>query len=374
MPDFWNPHKIDTVIQYGTMASRSLRDERICEMTLAAFTRKTPKVKKVVSEEKTMCGAFVDVVRKWLEDTDSGNYLLKVDDDCIPCHDFWVNLHIDGNVIRLLNSCNDIVVSLLRVPWMSEKDRFDTTGVIANRHVWSMFVEWSKNIFKKYSNIDDNTTRFFAKFLNERKVERHYTMRSLIQLRPHSGTVLDGLNNEKFSRDFNYTSKNPYLDVIRSYLTETRTMSDFYQVSICGACIAALLNYSGRMTSDSPSLYIVTNIASEADRNNLSEVIHSALNKVFSVDVLVNITATGRPNAGGYDMAVLSGMDNYEDYVGAICNCFCDGLLDGAPVVLFAKTVGGMSFIEDMEMLGATIWYNTSREMIAGLRRKVFGL
>jgi hypothetical protein len=33
-----------------------------------------------------------------------------------------------------------------------------------------------------------------------------------------------------------------------------------------------------------------------------------------------------------------------------------------------------MSFIEDMEMLGAKMWYNTSREMIAGLRRKVLGL
>jgi hypothetical protein len=374
MAGFWNPHRIDTVVQYGTKASRTAKDERICEMTLAAFTRKTPIVKKVVTEAKTMCSAFVDVITRWLDDEGSGNYLLKVDDDCIPCNDFWINLHLDDNVIRLLNSYNDIVVSLLRVPWMSEKERFDTTGVIANRHLWSMFVEWSKNELSKYNSVDDNTTRFFAKFLNNCKIERRYTNRSLIQIRPHAGSVLDGLNKEKFSRDFNYNNKNPYLDVIRSYITEIRTMSDFYQVSICGACIAALLNYSGRMTSDSPSLYIVTNINTEADRNKMADVIQSAVKKVFSVDLSVNITGTGRPNAGGYDMAILSGMDNYENYVGTICNCFADGLFDGAPIVLFAKTVGGMSFIEDMEMLGATIWYNTSREMIAGLRRKVFGL
>jgi hypothetical protein len=341
---------------------------------VSAFSRKTPKVKKVVSEAKTLCAAFVDVVKRWLDDEGSGNYLLKVDDDCIPCNEFWVNLHLDENVIRLLNSNNDVVVSLLRVPWMPEKDRFDTTGVIANRHVWSVFVEWSKSVLSKYNSIDDNTTRFFAKFLNDCKVERHYTNRSLIQLRPHSGTVLDGLNNEKFSRDFNYNNKNPYLDVIRSHITEIRTMSDFYQVSICGACIAALLNYSGRMTSDDPSLYVVTNINTEPDRNKMADIIQSALMKIFSVDFSVNINAIGRPNAGGYDMAIISGLDTYENHVDVICNCFADGLFDGAPVVLIARTVGGISFIEDMEMIGATIWYNTSREMIGGLRRKVFGL
>jgi hypothetical protein len=374
MPDFWNPYKIDTIIQYGTMAARSLRDERICEMTVSAFSRKTPKVKKVVSEAKTLCAAFVDVVKRWLDDEGSGNYLLKVDDDCIPCNDFWVNLHLEDSVMRLLTLSDNMVVSLLRTPWIGDRGRFDTTAVIASRNVWSMFVTWSKNALSKHNNIEDNTTRFFAKFLNDCKLFRQYTNRSLIQLRPHAGTVLDCLNNEKFARDFNYTGKNPYLSTIKSHLSDIRAMSDLYQVSICGACIASLLNYSGRLTSDNPSLHVVCNMKTEEDRNKLADVIRGALKSIFYVDVAVHVMGIGNPNAGGYDMAVLNGLESYENHVEAICNCFNDGLFDGAPVVLFARTVGGMSFIEDMEMLGATIWYNTSREMIAGIRRKVFGL